>query len=100
MSAVTLLPVCPPNWKRGVGNSCTNSNPVKEQRQKVQVKNKVRWKSQGFPENHSPIHHTWTLSGPSWGEEGVSKNREQGDLLFSTTTATVKPCKCYFTRHQ
>lgn len=34
MSAVTLLPVFPPNWKLGVGNSCTNSNPVKENREK------------------------------------------------------------------
>lgn len=30
MSAVTLLPVLPPNWKLGVGNSCTNTNPVKQ----------------------------------------------------------------------
>lgn len=30
MSADTLLPVLPPNWKLGVGNSCTNSNPVRQ----------------------------------------------------------------------
>lgn len=40
MSAVTLLPVLPPNWKLGVGNTCTNSNPVRQHRggKKVQVK--------------------------------------------------------------
>lgn len=36
--AVTVLPVLPPNWKFGVGNSCTNSNPVRQHRENVQVK--------------------------------------------------------------
>lgn len=38
MSAATLFPVLPPNWKLGVGNSCTNSNPVRQHRENVQVK--------------------------------------------------------------
>lgn len=38
MSAATLLPVFPPNWKLGVGNSCTNSNPVRQHRENMQVK--------------------------------------------------------------
>ena len=38
MSAVTLLPVLPPNWKLGVGSSCTNSNPMMQHRGDVQVK--------------------------------------------------------------
>lgn len=37
MSAATLLPVLPPNWKVGVDNSCTNSNPVKQHKENVQV---------------------------------------------------------------
>lgn len=37
MRAVTLLPVLPPNWNLGVGNSCTNSNPVR-QKEKVWVR--------------------------------------------------------------
>lgn len=37
MSAATLLPVLPPNWKVGVDNSCTNSNPVKQHKENAQV---------------------------------------------------------------
>lgn len=37
MSAATLLPVLPPNWKVGVDNSCTNSNPVKQHKENTQV---------------------------------------------------------------
>ena len=33
-SAATVLPVLPPNLKLGVGNSCTNSNPVRQHREK------------------------------------------------------------------
>lgn len=37
MSTATLLPVLPPNWKVGVDNSCTNSNPVKQHKENAQV---------------------------------------------------------------
>lgn len=38
MRAATLFPVLPPNWKLGVGNSCRNSNPVRQHGENVQVR--------------------------------------------------------------
>lgn len=53
MSAATLLPVLPPNWKVGVDNSCTNSNPVKQHTQKknVQVMKCTLHKTSRWPES-------------------------------------------------
>lgn len=48
----------------------------------TKVTNKWRnWKSQAFPENHSRIHYTGTLSGSSWGGEVVNKDRETSSLV-------------------
>lgn len=55
MSAVTLLPFLPPNWKLGVGNSCTNSNPVRQHREKVHVKKCALCK---LPERQHAVFNT------------------------------------------
>lgn len=63
MSAVTLLPIFPPNWKWDVGNSCTNSNPAKKQKQKEQVK---KLEKSGVPRKLVEF----TMHGPCLGLPG------------------------------
>lgn len=86
MSAVTALPVLPPNWKEGVGNSWTNSNPAREHRPNVRkcalrspldtiVLSKTQMPSteERCKSNKLFMHHLWFFLQPGEDKEPFSK---------------------------
>lgn len=83
MSAVTLLPVFPPNWKVGVGNSSTNTNPVKQHREKVQVKKYSFLQTTGA--STCLEHRSHVSFRADYGLRGVWR---------STAIQTNFPCHC------
>lgn len=78
MSAVTLLPVFPPNWKVGVGNSSTNTNPVKKHREKVQVKKYAC--ANYWSINMSGTHKPCIFFGWLWPQGGLEKHCQPNKL--------------------
>lgn len=78
MSAVTLLPVFPPNWKVGVGNSSTNRNPVKKHREKEQVKKYASF---------------FIFSGWLWPQGGLEKHCQPNKLSMALSVMFPGPSK-------
>lgn len=89
MSAVTLLPVLPPNWKVGVGNSSTNSNPVRQYRENV-------WISilQTFRTSTCCVKHRCQKSFPAdYGYRGVRRSTVSQELSIHHLWCFLGPCK-------
>ncbi len=91
MSAVTLLPFLPPNWKLGVGNSSTSSNPVRQHRENVQVKKGAFCK---LPGHQHAVKHRWQKSFPAdYGQRQVRRRTASQKLSIHHLCYFLGPSK-------